>query len=211
MAKQTAKRWTPEAERRAYLREVEELAVELRPRFLSGELRGWADPYDGERHAEEDAKGRKWEPPLWRLERIARARIAPSQAAAFRALALSPHARWDTGSHGARYLAGDAVAQDLLAVARRRGWLQPAPAWTPPAREPLTPERLAELERAAVENMTQARAKAREAVEELAPVLQAEDAPVAALRDGAGRASLALGYLGAMASAVAHRTGQAVG
>lgn len=205
------KRWTPAVERAAYLAEVEALAVELRPRFLSGELRGWADPYDGERFAAEQAQGRTWEPPLWKLEKIARARLAPTQAAAFRALSLSRRSRWDTGCKGARYLAGDAVALDLLAVARRRGWLQPAPKWTAPDLQPPTPERLAELERVALENLTKARTQARAAVGELAPVLKAKDAPAAALRDGAGKAYLALGYLQTMASAAADRTAVRVG
>lgn len=205
----TAKRQTMTAERRAYLREVEELAAELRPRFLSGELRGW-HTLDGDRDEAARRAGRKWTPPLWRLEGIARARIATSQAEAFRALSLSTHARWDVGCHGARYLAGEAVALDLLAVARRRGWLQRGPGYTLPARPDPTPEALAERERVARGDWAEARTRALEAVPAALQLLQAEDAPAAELALQAERSSLALAYLQAMSRRLAHLTDRAV-
>ena len=108
--------------RRLYLAEVERFADELRPRFLSGELRGfWTGDGDA-------AAG--WEPgrqvPLYRLEHLCARRFGRTGALGLLAAACSTRVNWDCADEP-RQIGGDAAAQDVLAVARRKGWLARPP------------------------------------------------------------------------------------
>ena len=185
----------------SYAEDVETLAEELRPRFLSGEFRGWHD-LDGDRLSIEQANGKKWRPPLWRLEEVARARIATSQAAAFLALSFSRHARWDTGALSPRLLAGDAVAQDLLSVARREGWLRRGPGYTLPKRPAPTPVDRAERVRSAQADLEEARQRAQEALPGFLDALTGSDPSTLAAKSQ--EAYSAVGYLQAMAARAVH-------
>jgi hypothetical protein len=124
-----------EALRVDYLGKVRALAEELRPRFESGELRGFRSG-DGEGGSDE---------PFERLDEICRERfglattetepgdglsyITGDDVAAYTILAVSPMAReiTDTDADHACYVAATAVASDVLAVARDRRWYRPTP------------------------------------------------------------------------------------
>ena len=108
-----------------YRRRLEQLAKRLRPKLESGELREWWDE-DGDRYPRR--RGR-WAPPLWRLEHVCQRAFARTEEDALLTLAVSPAAK----HLDACVQLGDvcqsvseAVAEDLLALARRRGWYRPA-------------------------------------------------------------------------------------
>lgn len=119
--------------RDTYARAVEAVATVLRPRFESGELRGWVGS-DGDRLMEEKAQGRKWAPPLWRVERACgQLFIRTPEAAIFVLRCASRAAKaadpWNWRAHGEASLldaAETAMSRDVLAYAKRQGWTRPA-------------------------------------------------------------------------------------
>jgi hypothetical protein len=125
-----------EALRAAYLAEVERLAMALRSRFESGELRGF-------RSGDDDGGGAS---PHWEVERLAAAwfglevardedgdsgsvTIDADARAAHLILAASPHAESTDCAGGGWnhvcYHAHSAAAWDVIALARERGWYVP--------------------------------------------------------------------------------------
>ncbi len=116
-----------------YREAVEGIATVLRPRFESGELRGWLD---------EDTGGRKKDnPPIWRVEsaceryfiRSAEAAVMVVRAASRVARANAVPWKWndDGGGFGLRTGASSLMAIDVLLEARRQGWSKPRPGETP--------------------------------------------------------------------------------
>ncbi len=139
-----------------YHRAVECVASVLRPRFESGELRGWIEDYDSERcspwnvkkgkdgEPERDAAGLAvlvrretlWIPPMWRIERACTRLFITSPNAALNVLqsasalgrSKAPF-RWRGRPRSTSLLgsAEAAMAVDVLAYARARGWSKPKP------------------------------------------------------------------------------------
>lgn len=110
--------------RRAYQAEVERFAETLRPRFASGELRGFrdADYEDG------DAGGSS---PVYQLERLAGEHFGlkkgnDSTAHAILAVSRFTRATKDGGWTDAAHHATAAVAREVLAIAQREGWYRVA-------------------------------------------------------------------------------------
>lgn len=112
-----------EGVRALYMAEVERFADELRPRFLSGELGEMTDE-DGERYWKEHAAGSKWMPPFFKLERLCAERFAGSERLALLSTSCASTVPWGSWTEP-RWMAGNAVAYDVLAVARDGGWLRP--------------------------------------------------------------------------------------
>ncbi len=127
--------------RAAYMAEVQRFAETLRPRFESGELRGYTDD-DGVRDMRErPGKPRPgaWRAPLFRLEDLCEQHFgldvdAPETDAAAQEVfrraylirSVSPSDALLT--EDAQPIAGQAtiaVAGDVLAIARARGWYEP--------------------------------------------------------------------------------------
>ncbi len=133
--------------RAAYMAEVQRFAETLRPRFESGELRGYTDE-DGERDERErrtrftlSGKPRRgaWRPPLELLEDLCEAHFglevnaAETDAAAqevfqraYLIRSVSPSDALLT--EDVQPIAGQAVVAvtgDVLAIARARGWYKP--------------------------------------------------------------------------------------
>lgn len=112
--------------RAAYRAELDRFACELRPRVLpGGDLSGLRDATE--------AAFQEWMRARDRLEELARERFAVAEdsdearANAALVMLMSPSAG-ETDHGGAdildpRSVAGEAVALDLIALARRRGWL----------------------------------------------------------------------------------------
>lgn len=109
-----------------YMAEVERLALKLRPRFLSGELREMTRA-DGERMLEEQAAGSTWEPPFYALEALCAERFGGSERLALLSTACASLVPWGPWTEP-RWMAGNAVALDVLAVARKLGMLKPGEA-----------------------------------------------------------------------------------
>lgn len=118
-------------ELRAYYRtEVERVATELRPRFESGELRGWRSNEMDRMDARMDALAAgatpdAYVPPLWRVEEEAGQRfVRSSMARAYVVLLVSPSEpeTFDPSSMDPRYHAGTAMAHDVIRYAREQGW-----------------------------------------------------------------------------------------
>jgi hypothetical protein len=107
-----------------YPRAVERIAVALRPRFESGELRGWRDG-DGELGIHVPG-----EPPSFKIEDECARRWVTTPVRAIAVLSISPNAEtvttWEfKGSGGGQPLRGAAVetmALDVIAFARAQGW-----------------------------------------------------------------------------------------
>lgn len=106
-----------------YPQAVEAVATSLRARLESGELRGW-------RNEDEELPPRRL-PPLFRLERECGRRYVTTPVRALGVLACSPSAqskdreawRWDLADgFPLRSAAVGAMAQDVLRLARARGW-----------------------------------------------------------------------------------------
>jgi hypothetical protein len=119
--------------RTAYAAEVEQLAEDLRPRFEAGELRGFATP-DGDGDAPS---------PFFELERIccAHFRLTELETAALALLTeLTPRAEATASAGDLEYVSWlqCALAWDVIAVARARGWYEPTP---DEQRDPLTIKR----------------------------------------------------------------------
>ena len=119
-----------------YRAAVEAVATILRPRFESGELRGWRDS-DGDKCGPLLPKRKQVRPPYWRIGDACRDLFIRSETAAFVVLTwASPtgkrEAEWfDVMGKNCRLpscaldtAAGEAMAHDVLAFARRRGWLR---------------------------------------------------------------------------------------
>ncbi len=107
--------------RAAYLEELEELALSLEPRFRAGDLYSFRDNDDEGQRRIEDAAARHFNlgagEDEWDRADTGTARLI---------LAASPHA--DATGDGACYPgdhAREAVAWDLLAIGRARGWYTP--------------------------------------------------------------------------------------
>jgi hypothetical protein len=106
-----------------YLAEVARFAEELRPRFESGELRGWRDGDDGDG-------------PTYVLEALGAARfgldvdedLRGDDEAAYLVLACSPTADASADEWSAvQFHAQAAVARDVVLLARERRWYTPTP------------------------------------------------------------------------------------
>jgi hypothetical protein len=114
--------------RASYLDELERLAERLRPRFLSGELRGMSDgdlAHDGGATS-----------PFYAVERICCEHFeleAMDPATLRLMLDVSPHASAiaDAGWTDDVYWLQSAIAWDLIALARARGMYLPAPGELP--------------------------------------------------------------------------------
>ncbi len=108
--------------RAAYFEEIEELALALEPRFRAGEFYSFRDNDDGGQRRIEDAAARHFNlgagEAEWERADSGTARLI---------LAASPHA--DATGDGSNVYPGDhareAVAWDLLAIGRARGWYTP--------------------------------------------------------------------------------------
>ncbi len=118
------------AARVEYLHQVEKIAARLRPRFESGELRGFTDA-DLQREGEPGST--TWKAPLWRLEAIAGRAFGVTEDNAIAILGVSPSAHGtDFGGWTAhRFHARAALSWDVLRVARARGWTVRGPSETP--------------------------------------------------------------------------------
>lgn len=124
--------------RKQYRARILALAAKLEPGFRSGRYRGFTDP-----DADRVGDGRRpdghprWTPPLWRLERLARRELAPTEAAAHAVLAASTStlATSDPGYFNARAHAETALGWDLLRLARQRGWTKALPTEVPTDRD----------------------------------------------------------------------------
>lgn len=124
--------------RAAYLRRLEELVLEFKPKFDSGELHGYDD---ADLAADERARalGEGHQPPFWALEEEIEALVG-SDVEAYFILAVSRSERLVDGGipfENAKYAAASAVALDVLRIARERGWYELTPGEEP------TPEQLA--------------------------------------------------------------------
>jgi len=116
----------------AYMAEVERLAIKLRPRFESGELRGFADVDEADLTS-----------PLFKLEKLCRAhfgiRVTETKQrdgsilmdaddfTVHLVLAASPSQdeTWDPGWNHPAHWAAAAAALDVLRFARANGWSRP--------------------------------------------------------------------------------------
>lgn len=99
-----------------YRLRVETLAEKLRPRFESGELRGWL----------ESDNTAPWES----VEQQFLEAEIPDIASAYLVLACSPSEAEDIDDgllSDARSFAAECLATDVFREARRRGWWKPAP------------------------------------------------------------------------------------
>jgi hypothetical protein len=112
---------------------VRAVATALRPRFESGELRGWVSG-DGD-------LPKRQRPPFWKLESECVRRFITSPVRALGVLACSPSVRtadadgfalvepwhWDAAGSGTCLLgaAEAAMAYDVLRFARECGWSRP--------------------------------------------------------------------------------------
>ena len=123
-----------------YRRAVESVAIVLKPRFLSGELRGWTAEDDKRMEEENNAwvksnfkSKRKHLPPLWRIEQECRrlflhgpshALLVIEHSSAKARKAVEPF-EWKTGlQHALRLIAEGQMAVDVLALAKRKGWVK---------------------------------------------------------------------------------------
>jgi hypothetical protein len=122
--------------RAAYIGAVELVAEILRPRFESGELRGFTDD-DCERCGKDRSS---WTPPLWRIEAVCtRLFIRSPEVALFvlRMASKASSASWDWRRADGNCLLGCAearMAADVLQLARVRGWSKPQPGEEPAPR-----------------------------------------------------------------------------
>ncbi len=125
--------------RAAYLRRVEKLALELRPRFVSGELHGFNDADAAADEAAHRRGARGWRAPIHRLEKEVETTHVPTFSDAYVVLACSPSEGLLDGGTAiadARNVAAEAMTLDVLRIARRRGWYEPDPS-EEPSREQL--------------------------------------------------------------------------
>lgn len=124
--------------RAAYAREVVAFAEQLRPYFERGTLRPYTEEDDSlapnaRTEAAADLRQRygiegRIGIPYWRLKNFCRRRFARSETDAHLTLAACPSAALvDECIDDAPYRAGDAVARDVLSIARSRGWAPPVP------------------------------------------------------------------------------------
>ncbi len=103
---------------------VERVAIALRPRFESGELRGWTgEDFEGKPRALD---------PLSRIENECRRRYIKNPLRALAIILHSPSTeagdwRWERVDAGVSLLAAaeSAMAKDVLQLARERGWTKP--------------------------------------------------------------------------------------
>lgn len=117
--------------RKEYLERVEDIAERFRRRFVAGELRGWRDGDAGESFERHD------QAPLNILEEELLAEVKGS-ADAYAILLCSPSETLVDGAialEDANAAAAQALARDVLRVARRRRWYVPARGETPTSRE----------------------------------------------------------------------------
>jgi hypothetical protein len=116
--------------RALYLAEVVRFAEELRPRFASGELRGFTDA-DGERIEREP----HWDPPLFELENLCEERFRldvdrygeEAYLNAYLIRCVSPSEGQTFDAQPVAGQAAIAVSRDVLAVARARGFCASTP------------------------------------------------------------------------------------
>ena len=135
--------------RAAYLAELERFALTLEPRFRSGELRATRSPEDDQKRipgttgwgAECFTSGRSPQDEVGDLcaahfrvevtttvdpEDEGRSWFEGDEATAHLILAVSPHGPFiDDGYDHVAYQARDAIAWDVIALARARGWYVP--------------------------------------------------------------------------------------
>jgi hypothetical protein len=115
--------------RALYLAEVVRFAEELRPRFASGEIRGFTDA-DGERIEREP----HWDPPLFELENLCEERFRldvdrygeEAYLNAYLIRCVSPSEGQTFDAQPVAGQAAVAVSRDVLAAARARGFYAPA-------------------------------------------------------------------------------------
>jgi hypothetical protein len=123
--------------RAAYAAELERFAERLRPRFESGELRGFTDD-----DMEREFGDRSWVAPLWKLEKLCAAHFGlevattevddcsttyEGDAEAAHLVLLASPSRAETADcyyHECHH-ASAAVTADVLRIARERGWYRP--------------------------------------------------------------------------------------
>lgn len=120
---------------KVYAGAVEYMATILRPRFESGELRGWID---GDGESKEPTKD---DPPIWRVEsacerhfiRSAEAAVMVVRAASRVARSLAVPWKWNDDGAGfdLRTGASSLMAIDVLLAARSKGWSVPRPGERP--------------------------------------------------------------------------------
>ncbi len=117
--------------RTVYRAEIERLAQELRPRFESGELHGYNNE-DGDR--ESLPCGAPLDAPvicapIHLLERRIEERMASTFPDAYLVLACSPSEDKieDAALTDAKNAAAECVGNDVLRIARARGWYRPTP------------------------------------------------------------------------------------
>lgn len=117
--------------RPAYLAELERLALSLRPRFESGELRGFTDE-----DAEREVREKGWQAPAWKLEEACarwfgldeRGQERDLDAACRAADLIRQVAPGDAYTEADQPPLGQAViaiACDVVAIARARNWYKP--------------------------------------------------------------------------------------
>jgi hypothetical protein len=111
-----------EAAKIVYQGAVQRIATALRPRFESGELRGWIEG--------DERIARRGNPPTWKIERECTRRFIRSIREAGIVLLAAPD---DTLAPAANdfdrpeHVATTAMAQDVLRYARAQGWTKPRP------------------------------------------------------------------------------------
>jgi hypothetical protein len=116
---------TLEALRAYYQGEVARVALELRPRFESGELHGWREEDTERMEAEGGSYRASYVPPPWRVEEeCGRRFVRASVSRAYVVLLVSPSEPETAGvgwtDH--RYHAANAMAWDVIRYARAQGW-----------------------------------------------------------------------------------------
>lgn len=119
--------------REKYRRRLERIAVELRPRFVSGELHGFND---ADERADQADRGHQAS--ILRLEQELEERHVQSCADAYLILACSASEELVDGGRpltDVQAAAAEAMALDLLRIARRRGWYRPDMSEEPSAAE----------------------------------------------------------------------------
>jgi hypothetical protein len=119
---------TVDAFRTYYQGEVARVALELRPRFESGELRGFRDE-DSETMEAEGPDG-SYVPPPWRVEEeCGRRFVRASVARAYAVLLVSPSEPETSGAGWTdpRYHAAQAMSWDVIRYARAQGWTTMTP------------------------------------------------------------------------------------
>lgn len=108
------------------------LAEFLRPRFESGELRGFIDA--------DDQRPAGWDAPMHRVERACERHFIRSPEAALLVLTCAGKTKghqwsWNqVSSHSMRGAASARMAADVLDLARARGWSRPQPMEDPAPR-----------------------------------------------------------------------------